>query len=73
MKKLMLRFDNTGGYDSMTGAWVIVRVVDGEEQTLLTIDLSDFGQKSCDYDYRSEEAEKLAHDVYNLLSASGLY
>lgn len=64
MKKLRLHFDITGGYDCMYGAWVIDEVWEGDSRTLIRVDLRDFGQQSCHYEYQSPEAEALARNVY---------
>lgn len=58
MKDLVLTFDETGGYDSMTGAWVISHEPSGN--TLVVVDQRDYGQNACDYTYRSAEAERVA-------------
>ncbi len=52
----MLRFEETGGYDCMTGAWVIS--LRGE--VVLRVDQRDFGQPNCDYEFRSERARLVA-------------
>ena len=50
-------FYEMGGYDCMTGAWTIY---DENRKVIAVIDLGSYGQKHCDYDFRSEEAEKNA-------------
>ncbi|MCR4304946.1 MAG: hypothetical protein NUV63_12120 [Gallionella sp.] len=54
--KFTLEFDETGGYDCMTSAWIIRR----NGIKMVAIDLADFGQSPCEYDYKSAEAEILA-------------
>ena len=46
-------FDETGGYDCMTGSYAVTR--DGRE--LAEVDQTHYGQANCDWDYRSDEAE----------------
>lgn len=60
---LTIHFDETGGYDCMTGAWIIQR--DG--QTLVEIDQTHYGQESCDYNYRSSRAHSVAHIIFEAL------
>jgi hypothetical protein len=67
---IVMEFEETGGYDSMTGAWAIYKL-DAEDPDnrahrvqLVLIDQDDFGQAHCDYDFRSEEAERLADAVF---------
>lgn len=50
------RFDDTGGYDCMTGAWL----VESGSDLICKVDQTDFGQKSCDYEFRSEDAKRVA-------------
>jgi hypothetical protein len=59
-------FDETGGYDCMTGAF---HIWDGN-RILMTIDQSAFGQTRCDYECKSFEAEYLAKKVVELLNKS---
>lgn len=63
--KLTLEFNESGGYDCMFGAWVIKR--DGE--ILVEVDQQNFGQHSCDYSYRSSEAEEIACVILKALHA----
>ena len=48
-------FDETLGYDCMTGGWPIRQI--GEMNSLLVIDQADYGQKHCDWNFRSDEAK----------------
>lgn len=48
-----IEFREHGGYDAMTGAWIIYTGT----VTIATIDLADYGQEHCDYDFRSSSAE----------------
>ncbi len=49
-------FDETGGYDSMTGCWTIY---DGA-RIVAEVDQRCYGQAPCDYGYRSQEAGSIA-------------
>lgn len=69
-------FNEHGGYDSMTGAWVIHREhsspVKGPER--IVIDLDDYGQPHCHYEVRPKAAEDFADfvlDALNSVAASG--
>lgn len=63
--EIILEFHDSGGYDSMTGAWSILREADdGHRTELVLIDQTNFGQVHCDYGFRSEEAKLLAEAVF---------
>lgn len=65
MEEITLEFSDTGGYDCMTGAWKICKGY----QVIAIVDQSDFGQIHCDYDFRSEEAERIAKRLFECLTA----
>jgi hypothetical protein len=56
-------FNETGGYDCMFGAWIISRVNDG--QIIAVVDLQEWGQERCKYEFRSQEAEDVANEICN--------
>ena len=62
-------FDETGGYDLMTGAWILTR--DSDNCVIATLDQRDYGQKSCDFEYRSAEAGALANRIVAALNTGG--
>lgn len=66
-----LLFHESGGYDSMTGAWSVVRRATNNgvtvHQELVLIDQSEYGQEHCDYPFRSEEAKAVAQACYETL------
>ena len=62
-------FDETGGYDLMTGAWILTR--DSDNCVIATIDQRDYGQKSCDFGYRSAEAEAITNRIVAALNTGG--
>jgi hypothetical protein len=66
MEDLVLEFKETGGYDCMYGAWVIRR----SNERILTIDQGDFGQPSCQYDFRSTEAREIAETCFRALGGN---
>ena len=50
-----VHFDETGGYDCMSGSYAILC---GEKwKEVAEVDQNQYGQKSCDWDFRSQEAE----------------
>lgn len=51
-----LEFRDTGGYDCMTGAWII----SDENRTIAVVDQADYGQDHCDWEWKSAEAEAIA-------------
>jgi hypothetical protein len=55
-----LEFNETGGYDCMTGAWIIRDTARGQYAIAVTIDQDDYGQEYCDYSFRSAEADRVA-------------
>lgn len=57
-------FNETGGYDCMTGAFYIWK----DKKIMFSIDQSEFGQEHCDYNFRSQEAEELANLITQLLN-----
>lgn len=63
MNKWTAEFDETGGYDCMTGAW---KIRDEQKRIIATVDQDDYGQEHCDYDFRSEEAERHARSIASL-------
>ena len=63
MNGWMIEFDEMGGYDCITGAWIIFY----NQQPIVTIDQSNFGQTSCDFDFRSKKAEIIAYYIFNAL------
>jgi hypothetical protein len=63
MKGLSLKFDQFGGYDCMTGSWVIYK----DDRPILDVDQGRFGQAACDHDFRSESAKKIAEICYEAL------
>lgn len=63
--KLTIEFDESGGYDSMYGAWIIR--ANGE--ALVEVDLQNFEQGACDYEFRSSEAETVARVILRALHA----
>lgn len=67
-----VEFDETGGYDCMTGGFAIVRQ---NGDIAAEVDLRHYGQKPCDYDGSSfvdakERAEAVAHRVCAAINAS---
>lgn len=56
-KPWVAEFDETGGYDCMYGAWIIK---DSAGETVAVVDQQHYGQKSCDWAFRSKEAEEIA-------------
>lgn len=61
------KYDETGGYDSMTGAYIIYQ----GEQRVCKIDMSDFGQESCDYSFKPPtQAEEYAKIITAALNSS---
>lgn len=56
-------FDETGGYDCMTGAW---KIYDASERTVCEVDQAFYGQELCKHEFRSHEAAAVAQ----LLSAA---
>jgi hypothetical protein len=63
MKKWTYEFVEHGGYDCMTSAWIIR---DELGNIVCTLDLADYGQVNCDYEFRSEEAEANAKEIAGL-------
>lgn len=61
---MTLEFDETGGYDCMTGAWLIR---DDDHNIIVRIDQANFGQDHCDYEFRSDKAKAIAETVYAAL------
>lgn len=57
-------FSETGGYDCCTGAWSI-RYGD---RILAEVDLAEYGQEGCDYEFRSPQAEKVAKEIARALN-----
>ncbi len=55
-----LEFDETGGYDCMSGAYFIKF----GEQTVCTVDLKDYDQHRCDYKFHSPEAQANAEFIF---------
>lgn len=53
---LKIEFRDTGGYDSMTGAWSITK----GNKDILRVDQADYGQEHLDYEFRSKKAETVA-------------
>ncbi len=47
-------FSETGGYDSMFGAWYLY---DPSGNVKIVVNLGDYGQEPCDFKFRSPEAE----------------
>ena len=66
MSTYTAEFSEAGGYDSMTGAWMIKRGL----QCIVSVDQSSFGQKRCDYSFRSEEADRVAKVIVAALNAA---
>lgn len=62
---MKLEFDETGGYNCMTGAWIIT---DDYGNIIVRIDQVGFGQERCDYEFRSDRAKDIAEAVYAALS-----
>lgn len=60
-----MEFDECGGYDCMTAAWTIR---DPQGNIRIEIDLRLFGQRNCDSEYRSQEAEDLARSIVDALN-----
>lgn len=56
-------FNEHGGYDCMTGGWM-VEAADGT--IVVVVDQADYGQEHCDYAFRSKEAEELANKIAGL-------
>lgn len=63
--KWKAEFHESGGYDCMTGAWVIF----DQNGTIATLDQGDYGQENCDYAFRSLAAEANAKLIVNLYNA----
>ena len=51
----LVSFNETGGYDCMTGAWEIS--AGSRIAAICDVDQGRYGQNACDYDYRSPEAK----------------
>jgi len=60
---ITMEFREMGGYDCMTGAWVVCRGF----ETLAVIDQGHFGQRQLDFDFRSPEAKAVAGVVFEAL------
>ena len=59
-------FAETGGYDSMTGSWDIVRP---DEEPVTIVDQTYYGQEWCDYEFHSAEAENTARLIVAMRNA----
>ena len=55
------RFSEMGGYDCMTHAWRVGPQRGLPAISVCTIDLSSYGQRACDFDFKNEQAEADAH------------
>jgi hypothetical protein len=68
--KWSLYFSTVGGYDCMTGAWVISS---SDNKRYITVDLADYGSPTCgdarQESFRSAEAERDARTICDALNA----
>jgi hypothetical protein len=55
------RFSEMGGYDCMTHAWHIGPQAGLVPISVCVVDLSTYGQRLCNYDFKSEQAKADAH------------
>lgn len=63
-KPFKLVFEESGGYDCMSGAW---KIIDADDNEVACIDQAQYGQPLCDYKYLSIEAESIAAKIYAAL------
>lgn len=67
-------YDETGGYDCMTGAFRIYHSDKKPWEQVVKVDLGDFGQGSCEWPPKEEHkaaAEEVAKKIVAALNAGG--
>jgi hypothetical protein len=63
-----MKFDETGGYDCMTGAWIISQ----GGKRLFSVDLADYGDAHCIVSEQAKEAARLVAEkaLYGIINPS---